>query len=173
MTLDARGTPPQEWPPEVVAKLEVAGGGSTYRAAGRIFLHVYAREAAPPAQVADALEHVLAVSGEMNGGLRLAYFAEAAFFQGVTRRDAALARAWLDDARAVKGAIAQKDWDASAMAAIAFAEGNEEEFRKHRARALEYLDRQPGPSGSVAASRAHLAGLSITEPVPSTHPPVA
>ena len=86
--------------------------------------------------------------------MRLTYFAEAAYFQGVVRQNSALARAWLDEARAVKGAVAQKEWDAMALAAIAYAEGNEKEFVAQRIGAMQYLDRLPGPSGSVASSRA-------------------
>jgi hypothetical protein len=162
MTLDGLGIHPSEWPSEVVANLAVPGGDHAYRAGGRIFLHIYARETAPPGEVAIALESVLELSGELRGDLRRMYFAEATFWQGVTNRNATLARAWLEDARAVKDALTQKDWDACALAAIAFAEGEQAEFRAHLARALAHLDRQPGPSGSVAAARARLIALEGT-----------
>jgi Peptidase family M50 len=168
--LDGQGIVPSQWPAEVAAKLATEGGGSAYRATSRMFLHVYARETAPPAEVAAALEQVLALAGEMNDSLRILSFLEAAFFQGVTNRNGALARAWLDDARGVKRAIAQKGWDEKALLAIAYAEGNEAEFREHYPRALEYLDRLPGPSGSVASFRKQLVELSATALVPSTHP---
>ena len=164
MALDGRGTEPSQWPPQVVANLAAPGGGRAYRAAGRIFLHVYARETAPPAEVATTLEQALALAGEMRGDLRRSYFAEAAFWQGLTNRNAVLARAWLDDARAVKGAVAQKDWDAASLAAIAIVEGNEPQFREHLKRALAFLDRQPGPSGCVAAARTRLIKISQLQP---------
>jgi hypothetical protein len=170
VTLDGQGIPPRDWSPEVVAKLS-RDGGRNFAASARMLLHIHARNSAPAAEVAAALEQVLAISDQMSGSQRLAYFAEAAYFQAVNNRNAELARDWLADARAVKGAIAQKGWDESAMAAIAYAEGNEKEFEAHRAHALEYLDRQPGPSGSVEALRARLVGLSLTAPAPSTHQP--
>jgi hypothetical protein len=164
MALDGRGVEPNQWPPQMVTSLAAPGGGRAYRASGRIFLYVYAQETAPPAEVAATLEQVLALAGEMRGDLRRWCFAEAAFWQGLTNRDAMLARAWLDDARAVKGAIAQKDWDAAALAAVAIVEGNQPRFREHVNRALAFLDRQPGPSGSVAASRTRLMRISRLQP---------
>jgi hypothetical protein len=156
MALDGCGIEPSQWPSQVVANLAAPGGGRAYRAAGRIFLHVYAQETAPPAEVAIALERALSLAAEMRGDLRRSYFAEAAFWQGLFNRNAMLARAWLDDARAVKGALAQKDWDAASLAAIAIVEGDQLQFRDCLNRALAFLDRQPGPSGCVAASRARL-----------------
>ena len=171
VSLNGQGIPPGQWPAEVIEKLSTEGGGKTYRAAGRIFLHIHAKESGAPGEIAAALERVLAVSDELNAGARLPYFAEAAFFHGVTNRNAALARAWLNDAHAIKGAVAQKGWDEPALLAIAYAEGNEAEFREHYPRALEYLDRQPGPSGALTAYRNRLVQLSATVLVPSTHPP--
>jgi hypothetical protein len=164
LALDGQGVAPREWPGDVVAKALEEGGGTAFRTSGRIVAHMYAQDAV-------ALENALAVSQEMTAGQRLTYFAEAAFFQGATNRNGARARAWLNDARAVKGAIAQKGWDERALSAIAVAEGDEAGLREHVARALEYLDRQPGPSGSVNSLRARLAGLSATAPAPSTHLP--
>jgi hypothetical protein len=160
MALDGRGVPPDQWPQQVVANLSAAGGDRAYRGGGRIYLHVYARATAQSNEVAAALERVLELADELRADLRQMYFAEAAHWQGTANRDAVLARAWLDDARAVKGAVTQKDWDAAALAAIALAEGNGPQFHEHLKRALAYLDRQPGPSGSVTASRARLEALS-------------
>ena len=83
----------------------------------------------------------------------------AALVQGAYRRDATLARAWLDDARSVKGAIPQKDWDAQALGGIAIAENDPVQARDYFSRAIALLDRYPGVSGSVAACRARLAEL--------------
>ena len=157
--LDGLGTPPGQWPPHVVARLATPGGDRAYRSGGSIFLHLYARETASPAEVAGALEKVLALAGGLRGDLRRAYFAKAAFWQAVDNRNATLARAWLDDARAVQDAVTQKDWDAAALAAIAMAEGDATQFHQQLTRALAYLDRQPGPSGCVAAERNRLLAL--------------
>ena len=171
MALDGRGIEPNQWPPQVVTNLAAPGGGRANRASGRIFLYVYAQETAPPAEVAATLEQVLALAGEMRADLRRWCFAEAAFWQAFAYRDAALARAWLDDAIAVKGAVAQKDWDAASLAAIAIAEGNQPQFREYVDRALAFLDRQPGPSGRVAASRTRLMRISQLQPDPhDLHP---
>jgi hypothetical protein len=170
MTLDGRGVLPKDWPPEVIGKL-AAPGGRAYRAGARVFLHIHARYTAPDAELANALEQVLSVANELSGSFRQAYFSEAAFFQAVTNRNVERARAWLDDARTVKGAIAQKGWDEAALTAIAYGAGNDEEFQTHLKCALEYLDRQPGPSGSLTAFRSRLLALAATVPAPSTHLP--
>jgi hypothetical protein len=170
MMLDGQGVRPRAWPAEVVANLALPGGRA-YRGGGRIYLHIYARDTSPQAEVAAALEQVLAVSNELNAALRLTYFSEAAFFQSANNRNAALAHAWLADARAVQGAVAQKGWDEPALTAIAYAEGNDAELRQHHQRALEYLDGLPGPTGSGIAYRERLEELAATAPVPSTHPP--
>jgi hypothetical protein len=155
IALDGRGIGPSQWPPQVVANL-AAPGGRAYRAVSNIFLHVYAQETAPSAEVAVRLEQALAVADEMRAELRRSCFAEAAFWQGFTNRNAVLARAWLEDARAVKGAVAHKDWDAASLAAIAIAEGSQPQFLEYLERALASLDRAPGPSGCVAAARDRL-----------------
>ena len=88
-----------------------------------------------------------------------AYFAEAAFVQGIFRKDAPLARAWLEDARKVKGTLPREDWDCAALAGISCAEGDAAQTCAHLTRAIAMLDRQPGTSGSVAACRERLAAL--------------
>ena len=148
LSLDGQAVAPRNWPAEVVAKTLAEGGSNEFRTSARIVAHLYAQDALPPAEIAAALENALAVSHEMSPMQRASYFAEAAHFQGVTNRNAELARAWLADARAVKNAVLQKGWDEEALASIAYAEGNEEEFRLHHARTLEFMDRQPGPSGA-------------------------
>jgi hypothetical protein len=171
LALDGQAVAPHKWPAEVVAKTLAEGGHNEFRTAARIVAHLYAQDALPPAEVAAALENALSVSHEMSASQRASYFAEAAFFQGVTNRNAELARAWLADARAVKGAVLQKGWDEEALTAIAYAEGNEPEFRAHHARTLEFMERQPGPSGARDSFRARWLKLAATLPAPSTHRP--
>jgi hypothetical protein len=154
LALDGQAIPPHQWPAEMVAKTLVEGGQDEFQPSARIVAHLYAQDALPPAQVAAALESALSVSHEMTAGQRASYFAEAAFFQGKTNRNAELARAWLADARAIKGAVLQKGWEEKALTAIAYAEGDEAAFRTHHARTLEFMDRQPGPSGSDDSFRA-------------------
>ena len=114
---------------------------------------------ANPARIAEALERVLALAHQLNPDSRRAYFAEAAFVQGIFRKDASLARAWLDDARKVKGTLPKDDWDSAALAGIACAEGDAAQASAQLTRAIAMLDRQPGNSGSVAACRDALAAL--------------
>ena len=165
--LDGCGIEPSQWPSQVVANLAAPEGARAYRAVSRIFLHVYAQETAPAAEIATALEQALALAAEMRADLRRIYFAEAAFWQGLINRNAVLARAWLNDAHAVKGAVAQKDWDAASLAAIAIVEGDRLQFRDYLNRALAFLDCQPGPSGCVSASRARL--LKIGQELQNEH----
>ena len=106
-----------------------------------------------------ALEDVLAASKRLRPDLRRVCFSEAAFYQGVIARNAKLARAWLADARNVKGTTSEKGWEEGLLAAVDFAEGREEEARAHARRAIAYLDRWPAQSGSVAAARRRLGAL--------------
>ena len=96
--------------------------------------------------------------------LRRTFFSEAAFFQGVYRKNPALARGWLADARKVKDRAALKGWDAAALAAIALAEGNIEDARAETRRAIAYLDGRPSTYGSVQAAHRRLAALAESLP---------
>jgi hypothetical protein len=87
------------------------------------------------------------------------YFAEAAFLQDATAKSGALARAWFEDARKVKSALPEEDWESYPLAAIALAEGKSDECRAHLVRAIAALDRRRGNSGSAAAARARLAAI--------------
>lgn len=159
LAIDSRGTPPREWPADSLNALERDGGNSAYCEVGMMFVYFGAMDTGEPARIAAALERVLALAYHMNPDSRRAYFAEAAFVQGIFRRDAALARAWLDDARHVKGTLPKDDWDSAALAGIACAEGDAAQASAQLTRAIAMLDRQPGTSGSVAACRGRLAAL--------------
>jgi hypothetical protein len=159
LAIDSRGIAPRDWPADSLHVLEGEGGNSAYCEIGRMFVYFCAMDGGEPERIAEALERVLALSDRLNPDSRRAYFAEAAFVQGIFRRDATLARAWLDDARRVKGTLPKEDWDSAALAGIACAEGDAAQALTQLTRAIAMLDRQPGTSGSVAACRGRLAAL--------------
>jgi hypothetical protein len=159
LAIDSKGIAPRDWPPDSLSALEGGSDTSAYREIGLMFVYFCAMDEGDPARIADALERVLAVANKMNPDSRRAYFAEAAFVQGIFRKDAPLARAWLADARKVKGTLPREDWDCAALAGIASAEGDAAQTCAHLTRAIAMLDRQPGTSGSVAACRERLAAL--------------
>uniref|UniRef100_Q026R5 Peptidase M50 domain-containing protein n=1 Tax=Solibacter usitatus (strain Ellin6076) TaxID=234267 RepID=Q026R5_SOLUE len=159
LAIDSKGTAPRDWPADSLRALEGGGEDSPYREIGLMFVYFCAMDEGDPARIADALERVLATANKMNPDSRRAYFAEAAFVQGIFRKDAPLARAWLEDARKVKGTVPREDWDCAALAGIACAEGDTAQTCEHLTRAIAMLDRQPGTSGSVAACRERLAAL--------------
>jgi hypothetical protein len=156
--LDRQGVEPHDWPADTVSGL-ASDGQSPPAAAARYLALVHALDTGDPRLVAVALEDALAASKHLRPDLRRVCFSEAAFYQGVTARNVALARAWLDDARKVKGSTAEKGWEEGLLAAVAFAEGREAEAREHARGAIAYLDRWPGCSGSIAAARRRLGGL--------------
>ena len=168
MAIDSRGVgtaPP--WPREIVDRLSAEVPGPADReflAEAAVLLHLHVFDGGEPTVVAAALERVLADAGRLRVDLRRAYFAEAAFFQGVYRGNADLARAWLEDARKIKGGVALKDWNAGALAAIALAEGKPAEARPCIDRAIALLDRQPGMRGGVIADRRRLMALAAPLP---------
>jgi hypothetical protein len=159
MAIDRQGVWPRDWPAEVIAQLE-SDGASPPAASARYLAMVYALDLGEPARVAAALEEVLSASHKLRPDLRRVVFSEAAFYQGVMARNAELARAWLKDARAVKGTGAEKGWATGLLAAVAMAEGREEEAREQARAAIAYLDRWPSESGSIAAAKRRLAALT-------------
>ena len=77
-----------------------------------------------------------------------------------------MARAWLEDARQIKGTTSEKGWDNFALTAIAIAEDHPDEAREYISNAIALLDRNPGHSGSIAAARARLVTLWGRRPGP-------
>jgi hypothetical protein len=159
LAIDSSGASPRNWPADTLRALEREGGDSAYREIGLMFVYFCAMEDGDPERIASALERVLALAHRLNPDTRRAYLAEAAFVQGIFRRNELLARAWLDDARQVKGTLPRKDWDCAALAGIARAGGDIAQACEQLRRSIAMLDRQPGNSGSVAACRGRLAAI--------------
>ena len=164
VAIDNQGVEPRRWPHKIMEKLAADAPGWDLHGEAAVLLHIYTFDCGETEATAAALEQVLAKAERLRPELRRHYFAEAAFFQGVYRKNGPLARAWLEDARRVKAIPALKDWDAPALAAIAGAEGNVDEARAQIGRAIAYLDRQPGERGSILAARRRLAVLTDSHP---------
>ncbi|HTX36829.1 MAG TPA: hypothetical protein VME43_17490 [Bryobacteraceae bacterium] len=168
MAIDQRGVEPHQWPPEIVDRLqsETAGGwrAREFRGEAALLLAIRALDGGETTAMAAALEQVLGNAARLRPDQRRICFAEAAFFQGVHQRNAALALDWLQDARQVKGGVTLKDWDAAAQAAVAISEENWDQARAQIARAIARLDRQPGRHGSVVAWRRRLVALRDSLP---------
>jgi hypothetical protein len=157
--LDYAGTKPSDWPPQLVNRLALRVEDDSCGTAARQLRYLYLRECGDSSEASVALESVLAVANKLTPDERRRYFSEAAFFQGVFRRNSALAKEWLDEARRVKVSLPERDWEDYALAAIAVAEGQPEAARPHFLRVIRILDRTPGNSGSVAALRIRLTEL--------------
>jgi len=157
--LDHAGMQPRDWPPEVVNQLAPRTADDTFGPVARQYQYLYLRDCGDPSEAAVALESILAVANKLLPDDRRGYFSEAAFHQGVFRKNAALAAEWLEEARRVEVSLPEQDWEAYPLAAIAVAEGRPEIARPYLLSALRSLDRSPGHSGSVAALRARLTEL--------------
>jgi len=155
---DGQGVLPRDWDVARLAQLEAAAD-APLAATACVLMLAHTLDRRDPDAIAAATERALARASTAIPLHRRMILETAAYVQGIYRRDAALAAAWLEDARKVSGVVVEKDWDADSMGAIALASGNCAEAREHFQRALGRLDRQPPGSGSVAASRARLEGL--------------
>jgi hypothetical protein len=155
--LDAQGVEPRNWHADALERLRLPGETPLLGPAATLLV-AHAFDCGGAEKRALAVERALAFAPITVPLLRRAAFETAAWVQGFDRRDAATAAAWLSDARAVKGVIEQKDWDADAMAAVAFAEGNYAVATEYLTRGVAFLDGQPA-GGAVAACRRRLVDL--------------
>jgi hypothetical protein len=158
VALDSQGVAPRAWDAGKLTQLETAAD-APLAAMAAVLMLACALDRRDPDAIVAATEKALKRASTAIPLHRRMILETAAYVQGIYRRDAALASAWLDDARKVKGVVAEKDWDADCLGAIALASGDVDAAREHFHRALARLDRQPPGSGSVAASRARLQGL--------------
>jgi hypothetical protein len=167
MAIDRGGVEPHAWPSDIVNQLEAeAAGNREFRAEAAILLAIRALDIGDTAVIAAALERVLRNDRRLRPEQRRIFYAEAAVFQGVFRRNAVLALDWLTDARKIRSSVAFKDWDAAAQAALAMAEENWGTARSQLARAIARLDQMPGRHGSIVATRRRLVALRDALPAP-------
>lgn len=159
LAIDSRGAAPRDWPPEIVERLAAEAPGRGYNEHAATMLYIHRADVGDSVAMADALEKVLANSSRMAAAARRMYLAEAAYFMAIHRHEAAVAEAWLADARKVKGGVALKDWDASASSAVSFARGDYQEARRLANLSIARLDRMSRVRGSVVAARRRLTAL--------------
>jgi hypothetical protein len=160
VAIDTQGIRPRDWPADVADRL-AAPGASPLISRARVFQFIRRLDGGDPFAIGYALEQSLAAGAHFSADLRRVCFSEAAIFSGVVRRDPALARAWLDDARKVAGTAAEKGWENFPIAAIALAEGKLDAANAALDAAIALLDRQP-TSGSRAALRERMTALRQT-----------
>jgi hypothetical protein len=158
LALDRQGVQPGEWPGEYVEKIGVTTRDTSNRPSCLSLQYARASETNDPDSIASVLESALAASHKMRPDAQRRFFVAASCFHGIIRKNPALAEAWLEGARKVKGAVPQKDWDSKAQAGICFANGQHSEAREQLTRYVALLDRLP-VSGMVAAERTRTLAL--------------
>jgi hypothetical protein len=154
--LDAQGVVPRDWDAASVEALRTPVG-SPLDGTAAVFMLAHAFDASDDDGIAAATERALGLVAQATAAHRRAIFDTAAYVQAIYRYRADLA----GDARKVKGAVVQPDWDAATMGAIARVSGNAAEAEAHFRRAIARLDRHPGVSGSIQAARVRLATLAL------------
>jgi len=158
LALDAQQIEPHDWPPDLVDRLSIPSDDKSRLAASVYFSLAVALDSGDPERIAEAVERGLSINPEAGPDMQRAFQVAASCFQGIVRHNAPLAQAWLDGARSIKYTTSRKDWDAKALASIAFAKGENDRAREHLARYLAMVDQLPN-SGILAAERARTVAL--------------
>jgi len=158
LALDTQRVAPCDWPPPVVERVSVPPKGTPFLPSAISIRYVDALERGDPERIAESIEQALSVSADTRPEVRRAFYVAASCFHGQWRHDVAHAEAWLQEARTIKGALPQDDWDAKALGLIALANGEPARAREHLTRYLAMLDRRPA-SGLGDAERARTARL--------------
>lgn len=156
LALDAQGKEPGQWPPEYLAKLEIITKDNSRMPPALTFLLAEAGEQENMERTAEILERALAIYDKMPPASQQGFLTAASCNHGFARGDAARAEQWIEQARKVKGAVAQRDWDSKARAAISYARGELVQAAEMLSRYTALLDRQP-VSGMVTAERKRMA----------------
>jgi hypothetical protein len=149
------GTRPRDWPPEEVEAALAPGGPAVYATSA---LLLGAAHALDRGERALARERLLALAeriADIPDGFRQAAAAEIAAFLG-EEGDAVGARAW---AGAAKGGLVEPHQRELVRAAVAFAEGRDEDARRAAASARATL----GRSWDAGAAQAALERLDALE----------
>jgi hypothetical protein len=157
IALDTQQVEPRDWPRELVDKMSIPTEDQSFLISAISIRHCVAVDSGDTGQIAETIESALSVKHDRADIRRLNYVS-ASWFQSTFRNNLPLAEAWLEDARKVKGAVAQKDWDSKALASIALANGDDARAREFLTRYLALLDRRTS-SGALAAERARTLDL--------------
>jgi hypothetical protein len=158
LALDTQQVEPRDWPRALVEKVSIPTKDKSFLMNAISVSYADALDSGDAERIAEAIEHALSVNAETRPDVRRAFYVAASCFQGIFRKNVALAEAWLESARKVKGAISQQDWDSKASASIALAKGERAQAREWLTRYLALLDGRPA-SGLLAAERARTVDL--------------
>lgn len=158
IAVDARGTPPRDWPRELVEKIGVPERGTPFLVASLAFRYAAALDRDDAGAAATALESALELSHEMHTDARRWFLTSAACFQASFRHQASLAEEWLASARKVKVAVNQKDWDSKALALISLAKGDAGAARESLTRYLAQVEKRP-QCGMLVAERSRVLDI--------------
>ena len=164
--LDAQGKRPPELPRELIQAIAVETQDISRLPQAFTFLLSDAADREDFAQMAQILERAFTISDRLLPELKRGFMASAASYHGFHKQNASLAQEWLSRARSVKGPKPQDDWDAQALAAIRYAEGENHQAAQFLIRYVALLERQP-LSGMVLAERDRTLKLmnALTESV--------
>jgi uncharacterized protein (TIGR03435 family) len=155
---DAQGTPPRDWPRELLEQIVVPARGTPFLVASLALRYAAALDHDDAEAVAAALEKALEVSNEISPDARRWFLTAASCFQAWFRNRPSQAEEWLASARRVKVSVNQKDWDCRALALIALAKGDAGGARESLTRHLAQVEKRP-PCGMLVAERARVLGL--------------
>ncbi len=123
VALSAAGTPPREWPADLVHRGLEPRDGSLEECSGATLAYCHALDAGDVDGAARHLDRALGLLPALPPLMAPSLYAEAAYFQAAHRGRADAARAWL--ARIPTKAMMVKPYDrARAEAAVALAEGD-------------------------------------------------
>lgn len=140
LALWSAGTPPREWPRTLVDEAIGRPDGTMDESFGQLMAFYHRLDAGDADGAGRAMDRVVELSDLWPAPFVPALFAEAAYFEGVVRRNAAAAREHL--ARVPEKTPAVKPYDrARAEAAVALASGDAAAAREHARRALAALPR--------------------------------
>jgi hypothetical protein len=158
LALDTQQIEPGDWPREQVEKIGVPTKDTSFLISAVSVRYADALHSGSADRIAEAIERALSVNLEARPEVRRGFYVAASCFHGIHRNNVALAEAWLESARTVKGAVTLRDWDSKALASIALAKGERAQASELLTRYLALLDRRPA-SGLIAAERARTVDL--------------
>jgi hypothetical protein len=157
LALDTQQIEPRDWPRELVEKMNIPTKDQAFLISAVSICYGDAMDSGDAERIAETIERALSVN-HARPDVRRAFYLAASCFQSMFRNNLPLAEAWLEDARKVKGAISQKDWDSKALAGIALAKGEHAQARELLTRYLAVVDRLPR-TGALSADRARTIDL--------------
>lgn len=130
---------PRDWPPQVLEAATALPDGTLDDASASTGMYYHALDRGEVERAGRYLERALAARDALPAAARPNFFLEAAFFEGLFRRNATTARAWMD--QATGGLLVEPQSRLRAEAAVLLAEGREAEAAKGANEGLEAAQR--------------------------------